>query len=438
MQESVQKAIEEITYRSKKFPTKAFQAISDNKEAAMPYLRAAVEKALLEKENLDENYQLHFYALFFLGEFQERSCFPLIMEFVSLPKDVLDGLIGDLVTEGLKDILYNTYNGDLDLVKRSVRNSDIDEYVRCAMLDVMGQLYLDGDLEKEELERFIRELVQEEAEGNDYIYSRLALMICDCHLVDMLPDIRGLYDADRVEEIVVGKYDSCVDMMFRYSAYNDHFCKTPISASSALQGWAMFDEKPESDFDEEKLEKLIRRLDADYTRQSGDKKVGRNDPCPCGSGKKYKKCCLNKPKQPVDLIESVQEKRKWLEDYPVSADVREEGRIYLEDYYDAESIAVDKLVYLALHHRAIPIWHRETEEIIENRQKVYLSEAFAKFVEKAEKEKIATFREYDERYSIHYTCQEWTENLMGLLKKSGDKELYKTVSERCKEMNKRQ
>ncbi len=24
------------------------------------------------------------------------------------------------------------------------------------------------------------------------------------------------------------------------------------------------------------------------------KKIGRNDPCPCGSGKKYKKCCLNK------------------------------------------------------------------------------------------------------------------------------------------------
>jgi uncharacterized protein YecA (UPF0149 family) len=22
--------------------------------------------------------------------------------------------------------------------------------------------------------------------------------------------------------------------------------------------------------------------------------VGRNDPCPCGSGKKYKKCCLGK------------------------------------------------------------------------------------------------------------------------------------------------
>ncbi len=28
-----------------------------------------------------------------------------------------------------------------------------------------------------------------------------------------------------------------------------------------------------------------------YRRLDG--KVGRNDPCPCGSGKKYKKCCLN-------------------------------------------------------------------------------------------------------------------------------------------------
>ena len=27
----------------------------------------------------------------------------------------------------------------------------------------------------------------------------------------------------------------------------------------------------------------------------GHRKTGRNDPCPCGSGKKYKKCCLNAP-----------------------------------------------------------------------------------------------------------------------------------------------
>ena len=29
------------------------------------------------------------------------------------------------------------------------------------------------------------------------------------------------------------------------------------------------------------------------TFQHETPKVGRNDPCPCGSGKKYKKCCLH-------------------------------------------------------------------------------------------------------------------------------------------------
>lgn len=29
------------------------------------------------------------------------------------------------------------------------------------------------------------------------------------------------------------------------------------------------------------------------------KKIGRNDPCPCGSGKKYKKCCLGKADDPA-------------------------------------------------------------------------------------------------------------------------------------------
>ena len=35
-------------------------------------------------------------------------------------------------------------------------------------------------------------------------------------------------------------------------------------------------------------------------------KVGRNDPCPCGSGKKYKKCCIPVYK-PQSLEEIVHE-----------------------------------------------------------------------------------------------------------------------------------
>jgi hypothetical protein len=34
-------------------------------------------------------------------------------------------------------------------------------------------------------------------------------------------------------------------------------------------------------------------------------KAGRNDPCPCGSGKKYKKCCLRKDQEAADLAPPV-------------------------------------------------------------------------------------------------------------------------------------
>ena len=48
--------------------------------------------------------------------------------------------------------------------------------------------------------------------------------------------------------------------------------------------------------------KLARKLLQDEGDRLGkaepvrvEKRAGRNDPCPCGSGKKYKKCCINEP-----------------------------------------------------------------------------------------------------------------------------------------------
>lgn len=142
----LQKAIEKITYESKVFPRKALEIIVSNKKEAIPHLREAIEKVLEEKDELEEGYQLHFYALFLLGEFQDRDSFEIIMELASLPGEVLDYLIGDVITAGLKDVLYNTYNGDIILVKNTVKNEFVNEFVRAGLLEVMAQLYCDGIL----------------------------------------------------------------------------------------------------------------------------------------------------------------------------------------------------------------------------------------------------------------------------------------------------
>jgi hypothetical protein len=44
----------------------------------------------------------------------------------------------------------------------------------------------------------------------------------------------------------------------------------------------------------------------EITRMS--KKIGRNEPCPCGSGKKYKHCCLGKKAAAKNLTISKSEK----------------------------------------------------------------------------------------------------------------------------------
>lgn len=40
-----------------------------------------------------------------------------------------------------------------------------------------------------------------------------------------------------------------------------------------------------------------------------DQKIGRNDPCPCGSGKKYKQCCMLQVKPPATRRKL---KAKWI------------------------------------------------------------------------------------------------------------------------------
>ncbi len=63
--------------------------------------------------------------------------------------------------------------------------------------------------------------------------------------------------------------------------------------------WALKGNTPNDLFQEEKkyLKPLppdpfvIDRPESNVFDIKTRKKVGRNDPCPCGSGKKYKKCC---------------------------------------------------------------------------------------------------------------------------------------------------
>jgi len=63
-------------------------------------------------------------------------------------------------------------------------------------------------------------------------------------------------------------------------------------------------------------------------------KIGRNEPCPCGSGKKYKKCCLNKPRAEVALPD--------YDDFEISTGFTEETEPALNNF-DSSPYSLSKL-----------------------------------------------------------------------------------------------
>ncbi len=447
--EELQRAIENIMYFSKKLPKEDLELIGANRDEAIPYLRKAVEKAIKEKDNLDGEYMLHQYGIFLLAQFQDRDFFPRMMALAALPEDTLDFLIGDVLTEDLGSILYNTYNGDIKLLKQTIKKKKSSDFARAQMLDVMGQLYLDQKLDKQEWQDFLRELVYDKKDIGDYIYTAVADMICRCHFTDMLLELRRLYQDGRVDEYAIGKYDESLDKMFTYGDKEKRFCMERINVVKALRGWAMFEPSADDGADEAAKEDeksatqgiLDRKLSGFMDEFGGGNpeqrrvvKIGRNDPCPCGSGKKYKQCCLKKSQLAADGAESAQEQEKWLAAYPKMDEQRKEGRVYLEDLYSAESIAIDKIVYLALRARPMPLGQREPDSVIARRRRRYLTDAYRQFVAIVEREQIQSFSEYDSRYAIHYPCGEWLLELIELLEEDDSEGILKEVRKTCKNM----
>ena len=58
--------------------------------------------------------------------------------------------------------------------------------------------------------------------------------------------------------------------------------------------------KAEIKREEKKKQKQDKNADANHNASPSLPKVGRNEPCPCGSGKKYKRCCENQHQQMKD------------------------------------------------------------------------------------------------------------------------------------------
>jgi len=162
------------------------------------------------------------------------------------------------------------------------------------LLDQWRQIAYNENADKKQLEAFWQEYFAIEKE----IYTSL-LSQPDVEVRGTVKDLAAKYEQEVLT--MVGFLDGIDESLIEQNPIETMDEDTEVSLIfdkeklyknmvEAKADWLY--ELPQWDdiFTEEKRAELFKEQKASGTIRK-DKKIGRNDPCPCGSGKKYKKCC---------------------------------------------------------------------------------------------------------------------------------------------------
>jgi len=205
-------------------------------------------------------------------------------------KEVVEDIVYDYLDEkvrpdewdikGLSDIIYKQFSLKWNLDDSNRENIGREDVIEEIISDVRTLL-------RNKENKFGKSLME-------YIMKVIMLQAIDSHWKDHLLGmdhlkegigLRGYGQKDPVREYQKEGYDMFMEMVYRVK--EDTLEKLCIVQIQGQEDVTEIQEKQRKDY-------VMSRGDtgaAQATVKREGKKIGRNDPCPCGSGKKYKHCC---------------------------------------------------------------------------------------------------------------------------------------------------
>ena len=280
------------------FPEEAVAAAIERKEEMTPHLLRAIEEAVEHPEEVagDGDRFLHLYAMYILARFREHRAYPLIIRMCRLPRDTLNDLIGDTITEGLPRILASVCAGETSSIKAIIEDPSLDEFVRGSALCSLSILVHEGNLARSDVVDYFAELFRGRLEKeHSHVWDVLASEAVDLYAQTLVDDIHSAYE----EELLWPGFmhPGEVDDIFAMSeemvlARSKQHCRGLIDdVASELRWWACFEPEQSDRMEAGEQIQMPTGPCVPGTVVRKAPKIGRNEPCPCGSGKKYKKCC---------------------------------------------------------------------------------------------------------------------------------------------------
>jgi hypothetical protein len=247
------------------------------------------------------------HAIFMLSELKATGSLGKILRFLGKDPEMVDFWMGDHLSEDLWLVLFKLGKDNLERLQKFVRNHEADVIARSAATYAVAQIawHYSGRRKEvfnwfESFFNYFLENFQEDDEAD--LLGNSISEVANLRATDLLDPIDELFQADLVNTSVCGTLLEVKGDM--YEPINN-WAKMPVKSivetyQHFTDSWDVYSD-PGDEEDEELLsggaylsgqnkKKGLATFNPSAQPVKKDDKAGRNDLCPCGSGKKFKKC----------------------------------------------------------------------------------------------------------------------------------------------------
>lgn len=265
-------------------PIAALAAANQHRGPLTEIFLQTMERGVADpRQDFERHGMLFNYSAYFLAKWREPRARPLFLQWFGLPGDDALELGGDTVSHHGGRLLAAVCSSEVIGLKQLVENRQAHPICRGQGIRALAVLAAWGEASAAEIEGYFQWLAREGLQRTrDEAWAELAFACAMLGWVSVFGDLRrAVADGLVTPELVPAEADETSlpprDALLRAFAEGQPPIEDVIRETSWWAGFQRM-EAAEPNF---------------VTGQTyvAPPKVGRNDPCPCGSGKKFKKCC---------------------------------------------------------------------------------------------------------------------------------------------------
>jgi hypothetical protein len=274
-------------------PVEAIKAARIHRDSIVPVLIEEIDR-FASRGSAEIGEMTLFFGFHLLGEWREKSAYRPLARLLQLPGKAVEPILGDAKTETSHRVMAAVFDGDPDPLYDIIREKHADEFVRSRMCDAVAMLTVSGDIPRAAAVRFLHDCYDQlEPQQDCYVWAGWQAAVSRLGLADMKPFVRQAFERGSIDPGWLAFKDFEKDLQHAI----DHPDADPLYPDGELtpfgdtiaqfSRWHGFQPKSSSKDAGWSPSPLY-----DPPARNPFRDIGRNHPCPCGSGKKFKKCCL--------------------------------------------------------------------------------------------------------------------------------------------------